>query len=258
MKHKILNFLNINNSAWHKKCFKYLKVETEILSLANAKIKYHSPRRTAMKISTNIAAFMLVGAGLILSPAVNAAICVNLQTKAQLANTSTDNFTVSTQCVMTTGGNGGNVNINQMNEKSAFGATNWKEIAKIDVPETLTSSVFSITVNSDKKSGTWMLDKNYTFDPTHQYAFAIKGGNNNNNNNAVSNLVYLMQTSSNGGTWKTDGLLNGGSNVPELSNISLLGTGKLKTVPLPAAAYLFGSALLGMAGIGYRRKSKAS
>lgn len=258
MKHKILNFLNINNPAWHKKCFKYLKVETEILSLANAKIKYHSPRRTAMKISTNIAAFMLVGAGLILSPAVNAASCVNLQTEAQLANTSTDNFTVSTQCVMTTRGNGGNVNINQMNKKSAFGATNWKEIAKIDVPETLTSStltssVFSITVNSDKKSGTWMLDKNYTFDPTHQYAFAIKGGNGD-----VPNLVYLMQTGSNTGTWKTDGLFNGGENVPGLSNIRLLGTGELKTVPLPAAAYLFGSALLGMAGIGYRRKSKAS
>ena len=31
---------------------------------------------------------------------------------------------------------------------------------------------------------------------------------------------------------------------------------KLTAVPVPAAAYLFGSALLGMMGIGYRRNKK--
>lgn len=36
------------------------------------------------------------------------------------------------------------------------------------------------------------------------------------------------------------------------------GNNKPSVVPIPAAAWLFGSGLLGMAGIGYRRRSKAA
>lgn len=56
------------------------------------------------------------------------------------------------------------------------------------------------------------------------------------------------------GTWETTHLVNGGGNQPDLSHLSFYNTGS--EVPLPAAAWLFGSAMLGLAGIGYRRKAK--
>ncbi|WP_295399501.1 VPLPA-CTERM sorting domain-containing protein [uncultured Thiocystis sp.] len=52
------------------------------------------------------------------------------------------------------------------------------------------------------------------------------------------------------GTWSTKEYLGGKG----LSHISFYDTGT--PVPLPAAAWLFGSALMGVAGIGYRRKSQ--
>lgn len=204
-----------------------------------------------MKIRNNLIALTLLGFGLTLGQTLSAATC------ASWAGGDTVNFTTSTDCITTTGGPGGNENIGQMNTlPRAFGATeDWKSIEKIELPAT-TGTYFSITFNRDKKSGTWVLDAGYKFDPTKMYAFAIKGGNGNGEN-GIANIVYLMDTNFRGGTWKTSGLLNQ-NNQPGLSHIVLLGTGNLTAVPLPAAAYLFGSALLGMAGIGYRRKNKAS
>lgn len=203
-----------------------------------------------MKIRNNLIALTLLGFGLTLSQTLSAATC------ASWAGGDTVNFTTSTDCITTTGGPGGNENIGQMNTlPRAFGATeDWKSIEKIELPAT-TGTYFSITFNSNKKSGTWVLDAGYKFDPTKMYAFAIKGGNGKN---GIANIVYLMDTKFRKGTWNTIGLVNPGGNQPELSHIALLGTGDLTAVPLPAAAYLFGSALLGMAGIGYRRKNKAS
>lgn len=61
--------------------------------------------------------------------------------------------------------------------------------------------------------------------------------------------IGLGETS---GTWSTEpiAVLMPHGNVPELSHISFYDT----AVPIPAAAYLFGSALVGLAGIGYRLK----
>lgn len=47
--------------------------------------------------------------------------------------------------------------------------------------------------------------------------------------------------------------INSGGGIQQLKQWHV---SDVKTVPLPAAAYLFGSALLGMAGIGYRRNKK--
>jgi hypothetical protein len=62
--------------------------------------------------------------------------------------------------------------------------------------------------------------------------------------------IGLGETS---GTWSTEPIaaLMPHGNIPGLSHISFYDT----AVPIPAAAYLFGSALIGLAGIGYRRKS---
>ncbi|MBK1716536.1 hypothetical protein CKO27_02525 [Thiocystis violacea] len=58
---------------------------------------------------------------------------------------------------------------------------------------------------------------------------------------------YLApNTDSTFGTWRTTLNLGG-----DLSHMTIYGR---TAVPLPAAAWLFGSALLGIVGIGYRRK----
>jgi hypothetical protein len=76
-----------------------------------------------------------------------------------------------------------------------------------------------------------------------------------------TNLLVVFKRGNANPDWAAftlDGLFAGGwFMVPdgslELSNAQLWGS----PVPLPAAAWLFGSALLGMAGIGYRRRQTA-
>jgi hypothetical protein len=165
-----------------------------------------------------------------------------LTTPAMAATCSTSNFTTSTDCELNlTGGPGNSSNINSavpLNNNAAFGQSNWVLVDRIESfpsQQTSNNSVFSFTPTSGTNAGEWSLS-NFTFEAGKIYAFALKGGQ--------GNAVYLLDTNFTSGFWNAVDLAGG------LSNVTLFEA----AVPLPAAAWLFGSALLGLAGIGYRRK----
>lgn len=167
----------------------------------------------------------------------------------------------SDQCLFNVnGGNGGNVDVAYMNmNNGAFGYNDWEQVGDtLNIIQNNESgntavqgnSVFSFTrEKTDWKSGKWYFNGGFLsdeYDPESNYALALKG--------STSSAVYLI-TSTNG-NWNVLGLSlpnNSGGN-PELSNVKLFKTAS--AVPIPAAAYLFGSALLGLVGIGYRRSKK--
>jgi hypothetical protein len=92
-------------------------------------------------------------------------------------------------------------------------------------------------------TGSWKEDNgNSPFTISHEY-FTLKFGNNDGLDHA------FFQITSGGPITFTYAK---GANGLGLSHKTTFGN----PVPLPAAAYLFGSALLGMAGIGYRRNKK--
>jgi hypothetical protein len=58
--------------------------------------------------------------------------------------------------------------------------------------------------------------------------------------------------------WFDDSGANDDDNHDDMAiRLSIVGDGSFQVVPIPAAAWLFGSALMGMVGIGYRRTRKA-
>lgn len=131
-----------------------------------------------------------------------------------------------------------------------------EKIKAADINSGSTSSVFTATYDKNsngkdnKKSGTW------TFNPTNvtganpvlypEY-MVVKGGNG-------YTVWELGQSDLLSGTWSTEHLLNNSGKQPNVSHISFYGS--RAAVPLPAAAWLFGSALLGMIGVGSRRRIK--
>lgn len=122
-----------------------------------------------------------------------------------------------------------------------FGIADWTESFKVD-DSSGTAGALTVTSAGDEKSGTWLFD----FTGYSNVMFVLMGGN--------TFTAYLMDVAGAGsGTWNTNDLLAGRSgNAPGLSHFSVYTT----PVPLPAAAWLFGSALLGMIGIGIRRSRK--
>ena len=202
-----------------------------------------------MKLNSKILGLTaLAGLGLIFTNASIAGTCTSGST---IGSPDFADMTVSTSClndVYNTAldpGNGGNVTAEMMNSYGSAGAfdlNNWEAAGKIDNVNTSIFDFFTIGATS----GTWELKPGQSFEAGYAYAFVLKG--------AQDSAVYLMDTAFGKGDWNTNGLLNRGGQHPALSNVAIF---KAQTpVPLPAAAYLFGSALLGMAGIGYRRNKK--
>lgn len=103
------------------------------------------------------------------------------------------------------------------------------------------SSIFTVTAPK-KPSGDWEITSNGAklWDIYSGAMITFKGGS--------SNYEAVLLTA---------GSLTGTFNLgrQDLSHATLWGTNAIPpaAVPLPAAAWLFGSALLGMAGVGYRR-----
>jgi hypothetical protein len=178
-----------------------------------------------------------IGLGVLTTPTM-AATC-NTNSSGQLTG-----FTTATDCLVDLdGGPGGGLNINNannLNKNAAFGQTNWTVVDRIGSYSaggaTSPNSIFTFTSTNGRNAGDWALSPTFKFEAGKIYAFALKGGN--------GNAVYLIDTNSTSGIWTKIDLAGG------LSNVTLLEA----AVPLPAAAWLFGSALLGLAGIGYRRK----
>lgn len=68
-------------------------------------------------------------------------------------------------------------------------------------------------------------------------------------NSYYAGVAFLFHSSSGNIVFKGTSTFNGGQTRGVYPNIS--------AVPIPAAVWLFGSALIGMAGVGYRRKRQA-
>jgi len=174
---------------------------------------------------------------------------------ASFASTcSTGDLTTSTQCLdNVSSGQGGNVTEEMMNEYNsgagAFALQNWFLIDNIGSfnqtdsfngqGQDSSNSVFTFTSSDNGNTGTWTLSEGLSFAPEGSYAFVLKGG--------PGSATYLMDITAKNGIWNVQGI-----DSKQLSNVKLFGT--TSVVPLPAAAWLFGSALIGIAGIGARRR----
>jgi hypothetical protein len=120
------------------------------------------------------------------------------------------------------------------------GKDGWIQLDKTDGPS---SSVFTLTAPK-KPSEAWEITSNGAnlWDIYSGAMLTFKSGEKFGNYEAV-----LLTAGSLKGTFDLG--------KQDLSHATLWGTNAIPpaAVPLPAAAWLFGSALLGMAGVGYRR-----
>lgn len=123
-----------------------------------------------------------------------------------------------------------------------FGVTDWIFIDKHEEDHNGTY----ISASIDQDSGSWSISSSIWSDYDQvMVTFKSGNGNGNNSNGFGDYEAILLSAEAVAGTFSIS---------QDLSHASVWGS---KTaVPLPAAAYLFGSALLGMAGIGYRRNKK--
>lgn len=142
----------------------------------------------------------------------------------------------------------GNTNNDQpapetVNQDSVFGFNDWAEVQD-DTDVSGTSGEWSTTVNLAA----------YT-----DVMIVLKGGNGNgiDPSNYVAYRAPILTNESSGsdyyfsGTWDSPFEKNGPTDV---SHYTIYARGQTSPVPIPAAAWLFGSALIGMVGVGARRK----
>lgn len=129
----------------------------------------------------------------------------------------------------------------------SFGGTFEPDIMGDRYKEAFTVEATTLKGTKEGIGGTW------SFDPTlvkgmpvlYPTKVVVKAGN--------GWFFYEIPLNATSGEWSTAPLatLMPHGNIPGLSHISFYDT----AVPIPAAAYLFGSTLIGLAGIGYRRRS---
>ena len=125
-------------------------------------------------------------------------------------------------------------------ETGLFGSTDWAELAKDD--GTVTGGI-GLSVNSlNASSGSWSVNSG-ALDLFARVVLALKAGN--------TFAAYLYEPGSSAGssgTWAT-GALDG----KDLSHFTIYTSG-MSAVPVPAAAWLFGTALIGF--IGFSRRTR--
>jgi len=150
-----------------------------------------------------------------------------------------------------------------------FGVTGWTEVVKVDSPNTSNVGDYATLelTFEDKKNGTWSLDGN-PWDSFSSLLIVLKGGRSGKGNSsdpadAVFWTASLISTDTLSGTWEMTS--------KDLSHMTVYGTNELLTsssgnqvapssvtlsaVPVPAAVWLFASALLGLTGISRQRKA---
>ena len=129
-------------------------------------------------------------------------------------------------------------------ETGLFGHTDWDFLARENTPGGLsgTDIGLSVTPSGGAPSGSWSVNSG-ALDTFARVVLLLKSGNTFSS--------YLYEPGSNAGsfgTWTTSALGN-----TELSHFSIYTSG-MNPVPVPAAVWLFGTALLGFIGISRRTR----
>jgi hypothetical protein len=156
-------------------------------------------------------------------------------------------------------GNNSNIDINNINlGELTFSGSDWGNEIKDDGTGSGTGSFLGINWTLSANTGTtdsWTLsisDPNSNLPANVDVLAALKGSN--------KWAAYLFTNQ----TFATEGPTNGsfkiaftnnGGNIPDLSHMSIyLRESAITPVPVPAATWLFGSGLLGLAGFTRKRK----
>lgn len=136
-----------------------------------------------------------------------------------------------------------------VNENNLFGHSDWEFLGKAENGNSNGDSGLSVT-GLGNLSGLWSVDSGF-LSQFEEFMIVIKAG--------TDFAAYLFDnTSADGGTWSTAGLLNNGGQQPGLSHLTLYGRGEGgggggEPVPEPAALGLLGLGAVGVA-LGRRRR----
>lgn len=103
------------------------------------------------------------------------------------------------------------------------------------------ANLFTITADSENKSGTWLVKDGTLID-----YLTVKASN--------EFAVYFIGGSSSG-TWTTEGLFNNGDQQPALSHLSFW-VGSSVPVPEPSGLLILGAGLLGLATLCRRARHR--
>jgi len=104
------------------------------------------------------------------------------------------------------------------------------------MPEEGSPGVFSATADEDGLSGTWTCVAPYELG-----FYSVKAGN--------SWALYFVDPAQSSGLWSTIHITVGRGNQPEISHLSAVASTGAPPVPEPATILLFGSGLIGLAGL---------
>ena len=132
-----------------------------------------------------------------------------------------------------------------------FGYSDWDFLAKENTPGGLdpagTNIGLDVNPPAGATSGTWQVNSG-ALDAYARLVFILKIGN--------TFSAYLYEPGSDAGsigTWSANSVTNSSGQVQNLSHFSIYTSG-VSPVPVPAAVWLFGTALIGF--IGFSRRTK--
>ena len=139
----------------------------------------------------------------------------------------------------------------QVNQEIFFGYSDWVYLAKYEAEEGTREGPQGSLLTLDPEmgenpSGTWSFAGTLNYEDV---MIVLKAGNPNSGGGFEGYLWGGGIPTPTLGTWDSHSAFD-----KDLSHLTIYKRGSV--VPIPAAAWLFGSALLGMAGMGYRRSRR--
>jgi hypothetical protein len=172
-------------------------------------------------------------------------VFVGTPVSAFASSCSITDVSSSQACIGPVSGNDSASLLNSYNVSGAFGINQWVFAEKIEADDGGPERETAIDVGFDMlpplleemKSGVWKLNSNI-FDNFDNVALVLKAG--------PEFSAYLLDGSSTIGVWSTQGWTK-----KSLSHASVY---VVSSVPIPAALWLFGSGLVGLATFSRRKK----